>query len=94
MMKLTFRHTRDIFSRGDFLPWIRRVFGEDILFDGCEYENNYPTILTSYQTFEIKKGAIPTKNLIKIEGSFTVLEQFSLGVRCFSNDLRATQTKK
>ena len=85
---LTFRHTRNILKNGFFCPWIKDLFGDDVKFQGCEYGNNYPTIRIHISSFEKSKNKIPAKNLIKIRGFFSTVEQLSLGIRNFSNDIR------
>jgi len=85
---LTFRHTRNIFRNNVFIPWIQDLFGDDVKFEGCEYDNNYPTIKIHVSSFEKNKSNIPTNNLIKIKGVFSAVEQLSLGIRNFSNDAR------
>jgi len=41
--------------------------------------------------FEAGKTNIPTKNLIRIEGVFSVLEQLVFGVRDFKNEITGNE---
>lgn len=97
-IRITFRHSRNLFNKELFKGWVYRVFDfttEDekrpIRFEGCEHGNNYPIISMSLMTFENVKNQIPesvAKNIVRIRGIFNVLEFLTFGVNDFDNDLR------
>uniref|UniRef100_A0A6H2A3L4 Uncharacterized protein n=1 Tax=viral metagenome TaxID=1070528 RepID=A0A6H2A3L4_9ZZZZ len=87
MVLLTFRHSRDVFIKNQFKNWITKLFGTDVKFDGCQYGNNYPTLIVSLPDFLKVKDDIPTRGLVSIEGKFNLIEELSFGVRDFKNEL-------
>lgn len=94
MIYLTFTHGRDIFNKNEFKNWIK-IWFKTAKFEGCEYANWYPTISVSLIEFE-KWKSFPGQcekekgKLVKIKGTFTIVQQLSSGVRDFENDLRLT----
>ena len=90
MIYLTFNHTRAIFKKNEFAPWIKRLFPDGARFEGTSHGNYEPTIAVKYTDFEKVKNDIPTKNLIRIRGSFNVIEYLAFGVRYFDNSLIKT----
>lgn len=92
MIYLTFKHSRDIFKKNEFQTWVKRWL-PSARFTGCEYGNHYPTIsVKTVEFIEWKKHVMECykekAKVVKVEGVFNVIEQLSLGVRDFSNDLR------
>ena len=86
MIYLTYSYHRDVFLKGgNFKPWIKKLFGENVDFEGFTSGMYEPTIGISLSDFEDNKDKIPTNNLIQIEGRFDILEQLALGVRNFIN---------
>ncbi len=86
MIYLTFYHGRNIFKGHEFSSWIKNNF-KTVKFEGFEYGHYMPTISVSLQEFEAAKDFIPTKNLIRVEGRFSILEQLVFGVRDFKNEV-------
>ena len=84
MIHLTYTYNRDIFTKGEFKPWIQKLF-PGAKFDGFEYGRSNPTIAVHVVDFEKHKDDIPTANLIQIEGGGNVIEHLALGVRYFKN---------
>ena len=84
MIYLTYYYDRDIFNGNKFRKWITDLFGENVKFNGSE-GRKFPKIEISLTDFETNKNKIPTKNLVSIEGKFTLIEQLGLGVRDFKN---------
>ena len=91
MIYLTFYHARDIFRGSEFKPWVNRLFPHGVRFEGTKSAMYEPTIAVTLKDFEDSKECIPTKNLIRIRGEFTILEQLAFGVRNFDNILKATE---
>ena len=89
MIYLTFYHAREIFIGSEFKPWVNRLFPSGVKFEGTVSAMYHPTIKVTLQDFEDSKDAIPTKNLIRIRGEFTILEQLTFGVRNFDNTLKS-----
>lgn len=87
MIYLTFYHSRNIFKGNKFQPWIKRLFPDGVNFEGCESGNYSPTISIHLTDFEKAKKSIPTKNLIRIQGCFEILQQLASGVRDFDNKI-------
>ena len=85
---LTFYHAREIFRGSEFKPWVNRLFPNGVRYEGTKSAMYEPTIIVSLQDFEDSKENIPTKNLIRIKGSFTILEQLTFGVRNFDNKIK------
>ena len=86
MIYLTYSYHRDIFLKGgEFKPWVRNLFGEAVKFDGFSYGMSEPTIKVSLVNFEDKKAQIPTKNLLKINGYFSVLQRLAHGLTDFES---------
>lgn len=85
---LTYSFHRNVFQKGgDFKPWIKKLFGDNVRFEGFTSGMHEPTIGISLQDFEANKDKIPQHNLIEIKGEFDLLTQLACGVRCFSNEL-------
>ncbi len=85
---LTYTYHRDVFLKGgNFKPWIKNLFGDNVHFEGFTSGMSEPTIKVSLFDFKNNKDKIPTKNLIQIEGKFGLLEQLAFGVRDFNNSL-------
>ena len=87
MIYLTYSYHRDIFLHQEFKPWIKKLFGENVRFEGFTSGMYEPTISISLSDFEDNKDKIPTNNLIQIEGKFSMLEQLACGVRDFKNSI-------
>ena len=92
MIYLTYTYSRDIFKGQNFVKWVYDLFGENARFYGYEYGNRYPILKIGVVDFEKVKDKIPTKNLVKISGSFNAIE-WLLGYREFSNDFRDPEFK-
>lgn len=75
-----------MFRGNEFVGWIKKNF-KTVNFEGFEYGYYSPTISIDLQEFEVAKKMIPTKNLIKVEGKFSVLQQLVFGVRDFTNEI-------
>ena len=86
MIYLTFYHGRNIFRGDKFAKWVYDYF-PSAKFEGFECGHYYPTISVSLAEFEAAKDRIPTPNLIRVEGRFTVLQQLVYGVRNFKNEI-------
>ena len=86
MIYLTFYHGRNIFKGHEFASWIKDNF-KSVKFEGFEYGHYLPTISVNLQEFEARKETIPAKNLIRVEGRFSVLQQLVFGVRDFKNEI-------
>lgn len=86
---LTYKYNRDVFKKeGDFKPWVRRILGDSVKFHEFNCGMSEPTLVLQLADFEKAKNSIPTKNLIKIQGRFNVLQYLSLGVRDFENEIK------
>lgn len=97
MIKITFRHSRDLFIKNLFKSWVYKSFNfnvdddnKPIKFEGCEHGNHYlPSISMSLKTFEESKYKIPLsviKRITKVEGIFNVVEYLVYGVNNFVNE--------
>ena len=88
MIYLTFYHDRNVFkgSPGSFVSWIKNNF-QTVKFEGFECGRYFPTISISLSEFQAKKEFIPTKNIVRVEGKFTVLQSLMFGVRDFKNEV-------
>lgn len=86
MLHLTFIHTRNLFTGNSFKPWVKKLF-PSARFEGCASGSLFPVISVPFLEFESGKDRMPLANLIKISGSFRILEQLTFGVRDFSNSL-------
>lgn len=86
MIYLTYYYDRDIFKGTNFKKWIVDLFGDNVHFCGSEGKR-FPVIRIPVNVFESKKDNIPTKNLVGIEGCFSIIEQLVLGVRDFKNTI-------
>lgn len=93
MIYLTYIYSRDIFKGQSFVKWISDLFGEEVKFYGYESGRRYPSISINVIDFDKVKDKIPTKNLVKVKGAFNVIQQLSLGISDFSNDLRDSEFK-
>ena len=86
MIYLTYYYDRDIFNGTKFRKWITDLFGTNVKFNGSE-GRRFSEIEINLTDFETNKDKIPTKNLVSIEGKFTLIEQLALGVRNFKNTI-------
>jgi hypothetical protein len=89
MITITFYHGRNIFKGKEFASWVSRLF-PSAKFCGFEYGSYYPKLQIDFLEFEQNKQAIPpsaAKNITKISGEFSLLEQLVYGVRNFENNL-------
>jgi len=84
---LTYKYNRDVFLHDEFKPWIKKLFGDCVKFHGFAFGRSEPTIQIHVSDFEKHKDEIPTSNLIQIRGFFSVVEQLSMGIRNFKNQL-------
>lgn len=91
MIYLTFYHARELFRGADFKPWVNRLFPNGVRYEGTVSAMYHPTIAVSLVDFEDAKDCIPTKNLIRIRGEFSIIEQLTFGVRNFDNTLKSTE---
>jgi len=92
MITLTYKYHRDVFIKGgNFKPWVKKILGDDVIFNGFSYGMSEPSLVIRLSDFEKVKDKIQTKNLIKIRGFFGMLEQLCFGVRCFENKIKATE---
>ena len=88
MIYITFYHARDIFKGHEFAPWIKKMFPNGVKFEGTRTGNYYPTIsISSIEDFEDAKSIITGKDIIRIRGEFSILEQLIYGVRDFDNSI-------
>ena len=92
MVHITFNHSRDIFKKNEFQVWIKRSL-KSARFEGCESGNYYPTISISTDDFLKWKAhrmadEKQKSRIVRIRGEFDILEQLSIGIRSFDNDLR------
>ena len=87
MLILTFKYNTCITSKDRVSPWLSKYFPSakplGIEKNGTGYE-----VEVSLQDFEKNKEKIPSANLLRVRGCFTVAEMLCLGVRDFDNDLR------
>ncbi|WP_431129694.1 hypothetical protein [Flagellimonas flava] len=87
MIYITYKYHRDVFEKGgNFKPWVRKAFGDNVRFHGFGYGMYEPTIkIDSVSVFEEGKDRLKTKNIIQIAGTFNTIDQLALGVRNFVN---------
>lgn len=84
---LTFLNSTDIADKDRLAPWLQVYFpsAEPL---GQEQDGNGYEVMVSLKDFEENKNKVPTSNLVRARGCFTIIEMICLGVRDFDNDLR------
>jgi len=85
MVYITFYHGRNIFRGHEFASWVKNFPSAN--FEGFECGNYFPKISIPLAEFEAAKEVIPTQNIVRMEGEFSILQQLVFGVRNFKNDV-------
>lgn len=88
MIYITYKYHRDVFEKGgNFKLWVRKAFGDAVKFHGFSSGMYEPTIkVDSVDSFENGKNNIKISNLIKVSGSFNVIETLAYGLNNFVNE--------